>query len=161
MKDIIFALLAAGLFLLPAGEHDAFNQIDPDPTDTIEMPIDTLRCEDTIEMNYPGTMENGYIKAINTCRDWKASGKAKISSASAEHYFIDGNTFYPFILTTGDTAFFKAEGIGFYVPTKVEMCIRDSFYPGGSFPLYHRSGSALCRSWALRETKYSSQLDFC
>jgi hypothetical protein len=119
MKDILFTLLAAGLVLFPACTHDEFTQLDPEPTDTIEMPIDTLRCEDTIEIFYPGTMENGYVKAIKTCREWKASGKATVVQVTKKHFFISGGTFYPFILSTGDTAFLNAEGIGFAVPNKV------------------------------------------
>jgi hypothetical protein len=129
MKDLIFALLTVGLvFLLPACEHDEFIRLDPEPSDTIEVPVDTLSCEDTIEINFPGTMENGYIKAIKTCREWKASGKATIAQASNQHFFITGNTVYPFILNTGDTAFFNAEGIIFTVPAKVGK------YPVASIP---------------------------
>ncbi|HLP95340.1 MAG TPA: hypothetical protein VK168_14950 [Saprospiraceae bacterium] len=120
MKDLIFALLTAGLVLLmPACTHDEFTRPDPEPTDTMEMPVDTLSCEDTIEIFYPGTMENGYIKAIKTCREWKASGKAVIVQATNQHFFIIGNTVYPYIFAPGDTAFFNVEGIIFNVPRKV------------------------------------------
>ncbi len=131
MKDILFTLLAAGVVLFPACAHDEFTQIelDAEPTDTIEMPVDTLSCEDTIEINYPGNMENGCIKAIKTCREWKASGKAKIAFASDEHFFISGHTVYPFIFAPGDTAFFNAEGIAFTVPTKV-----------GKYPVSYMTG---------------------
>ncbi len=130
MKDLIYALLTVGLvFLFPACKHDEFTRLDPEPTDTIEIPVDTLLCEDTIEIYYPGTMENGYIKAIKTCREWKASGKAKIAFASDQHFIISGHTVYPFIFAPGDTAFFNAEGIGFAVPAKV-----------GKYPVSHMTG---------------------
>ncbi|HLP95461.1 MAG TPA: hypothetical protein VK168_15565 [Saprospiraceae bacterium] len=120
MKDLIFALLTVGLVLLmPACTHDEFTRPDPEPTDTIEMPVDTLSCEDTIEIFYPGTMENGYIKAFKTCREWKASGKAIIAQVTNQHFFINGTTFYPYIFAPGDTAFLNAEGIIFTVPKKV------------------------------------------
>jgi hypothetical protein len=130
MKDLIFALLTVGLvFLHPACKHDEFTRLDPEPTDTIEMPVDTLLCEDTIEIFYPGTMENGFIKAIKTCREWKASGKAKIAFASDQHFIISGHTVYPYIIAPGDTAFFNVEGIIFTVPRKV-----------GKYPVSYMTG---------------------
>jgi hypothetical protein len=120
MKDLILALLTVGLAcLFPACTHDEFTRPDPEPTDTMEATVDTLSCEDTIEIFYPGTMENGYIKAIKTCREWKASGKAKIAFGSNQHFIVSGHTVYPYIFAPGDTAFFNVEGIIFTVPRKV------------------------------------------
>ena len=120
MKDLIFAFLTIGsVILLPACKHDEFIRLVPEPTDTIEMPVDTLLCEDTIEIYYPGTMENGYMHAIKTCREWKASGEAMIAFASDQHLSIIGYTVYPYVIAPGDTVFFNVEGMVFIVQQKV------------------------------------------
>lgn len=116
MRQILFALLIAGYFLWPACQHpEILTPINPDPTDTTH----TLTCEDTIEINFPGDMERGYVKAVKTCRDWKSSGYASTVDASPNYLSISGRTFYPHILSNGDTVFLYAENLSFLVPKKI------------------------------------------
>ncbi len=53
MKQLISTLLIVGYFLWPSCKHpEVLDPIDPNPIDTTI----TLTCEDTIEINLPGTM---------------------------------------------------------------------------------------------------------
>ncbi|MFN0037237.1 MAG: hypothetical protein ACKVUS_19435 [Saprospiraceae bacterium] len=116
MRQAFFALLIAGYFLWPACQHpEILTPIEPEPIDTTH----TLTCEDTIEINLSGTMEHGYLKAVKTCRAWKASGEAFESGVPANHLFTVGKTYFPHILTNGDTVLLYAEGLAFSFPKKV------------------------------------------
>ena len=116
MKQAAFTIFIIGYFLWPACQHpDVVDPIDPVPTDTTH----TLTCEDTIEINFPGAMEHGYFKAVKTCRDFKASAYAHWPGTPYTHLNVSARTFFPYILTGGDTAFLNAEGFGLFVPKKV------------------------------------------
>lgn len=129
MRELIFAIFITGLSIIPACHPLEVPQMEPDPNDTTEVPIDTLTCEDTVAVNLPGMMENGYIKAIKICRAWIASGYAKKPGIPTPHLFVSGLTFYPFVGVFGDTTLLKAEGVSFAVPKKV-----------GKFPLIDPTG---------------------
>ena len=93
------------------------------------VPIDTLTCEDTIDINLPGYMEHGYVKAVKTCRDWLASGEASTIGINKNHLGISGTTFFPYV-SGKDTFYLWAESISFFVPKKTGV------YPvkfGGNF----------------------------
>jgi len=118
MKQMIIAVLILGYFFWPSCHN--LEMVPP-----TENP---LTCEDTIEIPHPGKMEHGFLKAIKTCRDWKASGAARLYSTLPNHMSISGNTYSAYVLTNGDTSFLYAENISFYVPKKV-----------GKFPLFSTS----------------------
>ncbi|MBC7775830.1 MAG: hypothetical protein H7246_10390 [Phycisphaerae bacterium] len=118
MKLLIIAVLTVGYFLW-SGCHN----LEPLPPE--EKP---LTCEDTIWIFHPGIMEHGFIKAIKTCRDWKASGEVRLFNTMPNHMSISGNTYSAYALTNGDTSFLLAEGIYFEAPKKV-----------GKFPLFSTS----------------------
>jgi len=116
MKQTIFTLLIAGYSLWPACQHpDIIMPIEPNPVDS----SNTATCEDTIEINFPGAMEHGFFKAVKTCRDFKASGYAHWPGDTFTHLNISARTYFPYILTNGDTAFLNAEGFAFFVPRKI------------------------------------------
>ena len=116
MKQAAFILLVASYLIWPACQHpNIIDQIEPVPVDTTQL----LTCEDTIETNLPGTMEHGIISAVKTCRDFVASGKAFWSGPPSKHLSISGKTYFPYILTNGDTVLLYAEGLSFFVPKKM------------------------------------------
>jgi hypothetical protein len=126
MKQLFFALLVVAYFLLPSCQHpDIITPTEPDPIDTSHM----ISCEDTIEINLPGSMEHGFFKAVKTCWDWKASGYAQWPGPPSNHLNVSGNTYFPYILTNGDTVLLFAEALYFIVPKKL-----------GTFPLVSPPG---------------------
>jgi hypothetical protein len=126
MKPFTFILLISSYFLWPACQHPDFVlPTDPDPIDTTAV----LTCEDTIEINLPGTMENGFVSAIKTCRDWKASGSANKINSQNNYLFISGLTYIPYIGSNGDTTYYFVEGMGMTIPKK-----------SGKFPVVSEPG---------------------
>ncbi len=113
MKQLIFVFLIVGYLLWPSCQHADINTpTEPDPIDSSH----TKTCEDTIEINYSGEMAQGYLKGIKTCRDWTASGRSFAPVTKPNHIIISGDTYFPHILTNGDTVFLYAENLSFRIP---------------------------------------------
>ncbi len=126
MKLCIFiSLLISYLLWSTACQHpDLVTPFEPNPIDTTQ-----LTCEDTIEVNFPGAMEHGYLESVKTCRIWKASGQANNLNIAPNHLFVSGATYYPYIELDGDTIYLSAEAIVFTIPRKT-----------GRFPIINLSG---------------------
>lgn len=116
MKQTFLTLVILSHFLGPSCQHPEI--VDPtEPTNPDTTLV--LSCEDTIEVNFPGGLENGFISAIKTCRIWKASGKAIKPGISTNHLFVSGYTYFQHIGTNNDTTYLLAEGLVFTIPKKL------------------------------------------
>lgn len=98
--------------LILAAISPLFSCHDLDPADTT--PPKT--CEDTIHIYAPGNMEHGYLKAVNTCLDWQASGYARVTPAPSNNFLISGTTFYPFTSSGGVVNLAVKESLSMRLP---------------------------------------------
>jgi hypothetical protein len=132
-KYVFFAAFITALFLASCRRPEEPFTFEPAPVDTTE----TLTCEDTIALFYPGLMEHGFLSAINTCRPWMASCRTYLNDNFPDHLTILASTYYLIVELNGDTSYHYAEILSISAPRKTGR------FPVASPPGY-KQDTAVC-----------------